>query len=1271
MFEKTMKKIRGGSAWSNVALMPTITLFLGIFVLNGFTGQREAQAITSPLMHNSANLGTKYGNWGTTYDCSTCHNANTTNVKRINQSINTPLGARTVVFMRMTAPSSNNGVTGVFGNDLRTYAQNGSQNICEVCHHQTLHHQYSSAKITDRTTNPHFNNQDCAGSCHPHSAGFKGAGCDGCHGNPPLTASIGGGALNGLATPATGATSPASPGAHQQHAVDMGMKCATCHNGTVMPTLNNKLYMGFAANPGNVPGFVGSFAYGSYTGHTLAAPYTGFAASAGTAIGVSATSYQNSCNVYCHGNWTGNGGSVGNPSWVGGAGQGACGTCHGTTSANPPTAGSHVKHASTYGYSCTKCHPNTTNTKSHVQGSVQWRLSSAANSIVSTGATYTAFGQAAATSGATGNLAPSATYGTCNNLYCHSSGQNLATPSAPRTVPQWGSTLSCSDCHGNSNTTLTSGSHAKHVAGATCEKCHYLTAKNATTIKTTANHVSGSINIAFEINTSAIAGAQYGGVATPRAKTPDGGATYGACTNIICHSNGQAVWTNTVGTGTTPTWGTTGGCSACHGNATYTDYRKAAPLYASGTPKPNAHVYHTDTRTTASGLEPQCANCHSTVTATNTAIDGTTPTNHANNAYNAVAGSTYRDADNYGTSTSPVTVTLGYTFNASPGVSSCNNVSCHPTGLGDANKTASVVSWNDKYQCTDCHKVDLTVTTGYHHAMRNYSASSAAYPTAVPQGDAMTGTNSNSRRCTMCHVDHRISSPLQNNGNTIGRAANMRTSIATAPTTTTGYTNSDYVGTAGGSGGICISCHNSQLTKSTSRILVEANSTKTVDIVFGDYSRSSHQYAIASVMKSPDSGGTFNSNCTKCHNGRTTDGASFSGMTTAIHNNPKRRNYASIGGAGQVDGNDANFCYGCHKGTTTKDYYNTATMSTSAKDTFNAFSTATRVFRHNVNKYNGLHKPSAADETFAYISANKHVSCDDCHDPHAARFGNHSTSTVSRTLRGTVLAKVLQGSGGVTAPTWPALWTAPTQAAYGTAPVVANVEWKICFKCHSGANSNVTTWGGTGAAAWTDLGLEFNPNNKSYHPIVQALPTAQRLNAAQLGNGWKPGDTMTCTDCHATDSTASKGPHGSAVKWMLAGVNKAWPYTTTAGNGKNSGTFWTLSNATSGSANGVFCMNCHPNLKTTNTPHANGQHNSYNCVGCHIRVPHGGKIERLINTNSAGRVARYSPDGAGATTPYLNTFVKASSYNGYTETGQCYSTNGSCNNHNVNTTTAW
>ncbi len=208
--------------------------------------------------------------------------------------------------------------------------------------------------------------------------------------------------------------------------------------------------------------------------------------------------------------------------------------------------------------------------------------------------------------------------------------------------------------------------------------------------------------------------------------------------------------------------------------------------------------------------------------------------------------------------------------------------------------------------------------------------------------------------------------------------------------------------------------------------------------------------------------------------------------------------------------------------------------------------------------YSGIHKPSPTDETQAYISANKHVECADCHGVHAATTGSHTRGQ-------TTLSGALSGATGASATFSGTNWTAPTGYAQTTAPTK---EYQICFKCHSGANTNVATWGGTGAASWTNQGLEFSTANQSYHPVVAGLPVtdpgtngSSRLQAADLRGawtgldgasygGWTIGSVMYCSDCHAQSNAGSLGPHGSSVKWMLKGPNQAWPYSTAAANGK-------------------------------------------------------------------------------------------------------------------------
>jgi hypothetical protein len=134
---------------------------------------------------------------------------------------------------------------------------------------------------------------------------------------------------------------------------------------------------------------------------------------------------------------------------------------------------------------------------------------------------------------------------------------------------------------------------------------------------------------------------------------------------------------------------------------------------------------------------------------------------------------------------------------------------------------------------------------------------------------------------------------------------------------------------------------------------------------------------------------------------------------------------------------------------------------------------------------------------------------------------------------------------------------------------------------------------------------------------------------------------MSCSDCHATNSTGAKGPHGSSIKWMLTGTNKAWPYTAASANGTGSGTYFRIAtyNTNAGTDNGLFCLNCHV-ITASNGWHSNsnltgGQHGGSAtgpavCVNCHIRVPHGGKISRLLQTTNVP--ARYRASGTSSST---------------------------------------
>jgi len=232
------------------------------------------------------------------------------------------------------------------------------------------------------------------------------------------------------------------------------------------------------------------------------------------------------------------------------------------------------------------------------------------------------------------------------------------------------------------------------------------------------------------------------------------------------------------------------------------------------------------------------------------------------------------------------------------------------------------------------------------------------------------------------------------------------------------------------------------------------------------------------------------------------------------------------------------------------------------------------------------------------------------------------------------------GSSGVNMNAWgtatPFAWgeakTFNPGAGSATALPDATTQWQVCFKCHSAANTSLATWSST----FTDLAQDFNPRNQSYHPVVAQAGAVSgttgygntQLATTDLVNGWKPGDVMTCTDCHGNDDQtagASHGPHASAVPHILKGPNTSWPI-------RSGTTRWMYGSAAGslitdyqGTAAGLFCLNCH-SATLRSTPHSYQSAHRIACTSCHLQLPHGGKIARLIRTNNTP--AAYIDSGA-------------------------------------------
>jgi predicted CXXCH cytochrome family protein len=323
-----------------------------------------------------------------------------------------------------------------------------------------------------------------------------------------------------------------------------------------------------------------------------------------------------------------------------------------------------------------------------------------------------------------------------------------------------------------------------------------------------------------------------------------------------------------------------------------------------------------------------------------------------------------------------------------------------------------------------------------------------------------------------------------------------------------------------------------------------------------------------------------------------------------------------------------------------------------------------RAIDHPVISTSGKHKNLDVLDYALLGVGNRHAECVDCHNPHQAKNLPHRVaasawypSTTTSTSNLVSNSGALTGVPGVT-PGAAAIWTARTTY---TAVAAATYEYEICYKCHSyyairNSTTPVASWAGLSSAYITDQAWEFNPANRSGHPVEVSLnnrtgsPAPKPLAANQLLAGtpnWsvaRGNQTMYCSDCHGADSensTDPNGPHGSTANFMLKGPNKTWP-----------GTF-TLSNALTGAgtAAGLFCLNCHPIKSGTSTfynnvhSYSNHRSTSITCVRCHTAIPHGSKLSRLI-----AYATPVPPWGAPyGNQSWLRGFKKAATPTGYSE----------------------
>ena len=316
------------------------------------------------------------------------------------------------------------------------------------------------------------------------------------------------------------------------------------------------------------------------------------------------------------------------------------------------------------------------------------------------------------------------------------------------------------------------------------------------------------------------------------------------------------------------------------------------------------------------------------------------------------------------------------------------------------------------------------------------------------------------------------------------------------------------------------------------------------------------------------------------------------------------------------------------------------------------------------------------EEQLEGVSGGKHVECEDCHNVHVA---GDTLNTWSGANTNRVVNEALEGALGQT-PTYPAAqadsatlgtrWVSPS--SYDNATTAATYEYQVCYRCHSYANTGITnassTWYNT---AWTNVALEFNTDNASYHPVMGAVKSTRSRTTTWMlapwnqtaANGGIGVQTMNCSDCHrsSTASTTGQGPHGSAINHVLRGT---WPTKNADGSGTIGTTaMWSIGDTYTG----MLCAQCH-NMANINfgahTQHTNDSRDD--CVYCHITIPHGSALYGLIGDGDGTMPARYA---------YNNTLanMKMRAYGGNpTLDSSCYSDQAGCSTrHNTRGAGLW
>ena len=885
-----------------------------------------------------------------------------------------------------------------------------------------------------------------------------------------------------------------------------------------------------------------------------------------TNTGGDAYSSPNCTNIYCHSQGTAATTPYSAPNtaaaWNGTL-DATCTGCHSgnATVTNKMSTGTHAGHINNAGiigtnYTCDICHSATVSSGTdRVIGTYANHVNKEVNvafTALNTGAAYS------------GSLTPGDAYGTCSNLYCHSTGKNgiVNTANLPGvyggshyTNRDWGGAgISCNGCHGRSNSKAypdytsvgvgqaTSNSHYKH-ADATqsnfgCQQCH-----NNTTIDGSNIKAGSTQHIDSDVQDIAFTGDNSSGTFDSVNRT---------CSTTYCH-----------GTSASPGWGGATQCNSCHG-ATNAMPGRHGTHYAVATVADSADRTPAN-NSTATDYEYSCGVCHDSTSHAQGKISADQYAEVSFNAGIAGAGATHTPGAYAGSDN-------GFRFTAA----TCSTY-CHSNGNG-GNPNVTAFNWNSAQgtlNCAGCHNSTAAsgtaMATGSHAShMNNDSVIGSNYGCAechdatVSISSDTTITNKANHADTQKDVSIRLSgtwlSPnctstychssgkgIYENPPSWGSATNLGCNGCHGTTTTGG--TPDYANGGAGTANAnshskhaaassdCNTCHKDT---TTTGLAIKAGSTlhtnNALDVTFDTTKAGAGATWVGGVgnktcssiychgSNTPQWGATLN--CAGCHEasnllasrhaqhyatgtnatsnttGRTADGANYIFNCGTCHN-PSITQHAG-GAANPVSGRTAEISFNVTwaTGYTNGSYTEGGTITTDSRGfKYSSNNTCTNLYCHSDGKPLG-----AADPTYATATWNQGAASPNCGICHAATPATNKHTAHASTY------------------------------SFG------------CVKCHSNTVSDNTTisnkdnhvnfakdvaWDSTNTGGMTYSSPSCTNGTTNIYCHSQGTSNSANYPSPNIAAAWNGSLDATCTGCHNGYSGAtnkmSSGTHTAHI----------------------------------------------------------------------------------------------------------------------------------------------